>query len=413
MQADIAIVVAAYNRPDCLRRLLHSLSTACYEGYVNIHLVISIDYSGSNNCRRLAEAFEWLHGNKKVLEHQQNLGLKMHILSCGDLVKKYDAVIVLEDDLFVSPFFYDYAQQAYAFYKGETQIAGIALYNYRYNEFAHCPFEPIVDGYDNYFLQVPCSWGQLWTKSQWLSFKEYLSKDDAVDENQLELPAAVLNWPTLTSWKRYFFKYLICERKFFVYPRIALTTNFGDAGTHFSEPEQVWQTPLLIGNRVFRFSEYGRSLSLYDAFFELEGGVYKKITKSKKSVTFDLNGIKPLRIIRTEYLVSSKYCRQAEKIYQAALYPYEKNILFGLTGKRSGSLIFSFGKTSSFASEMPVNRLGLDVKRTLPHLDYLLQTAKDEVEKTLPYRLGTQLLKVLQIPQRVFVKIRTLISAEV
>ena len=43
MQTDIAIVIAAFNRPDCLARLLKSISLATYDGYTNIPLVISID----------------------------------------------------------------------------------------------------------------------------------------------------------------------------------------------------------------------------------------------------------------------------------------------------------------------------------------------------------------------------------
>jgi len=266
MQADIPIIVVTFNRPKALNRLLSSLKDACYDGYKNIPLIISIDYSGNNDCADIAHNFTWPYGIKHVIVQQENLGLKKHILQCGDLSSTHDAIIVLEDDLFVSPAFYDYAQRAFSFYKNDKDIAGIGLYNYRFNEIAFCPFEPIADGYDNYFLQVPCSSGQLWTKAQWHLFKEYTITNTS--EKVDLLPASVVAWPSATSWKKIFFQYLLETNRYFVYPRISLTTNFGDIGQHHDNDLKVWQTPLLLEKMDFRFSKPDDSIFVYDAFFE-------------------------------------------------------------------------------------------------------------------------------------------------
>lgn len=42
-----AIVVATYNRPYALQRLLNSIAKADYKGYKNIPLVISVDGGGN------------------------------------------------------------------------------------------------------------------------------------------------------------------------------------------------------------------------------------------------------------------------------------------------------------------------------------------------------------------------------
>ena len=76
MQANIAIVIAAFNRPHSLRRLLSSIKTAAYSSYTNIPLVISIDYSGNEDCYKVADDFEWMHGKKTVIKHPNNLKLK-------------------------------------------------------------------------------------------------------------------------------------------------------------------------------------------------------------------------------------------------------------------------------------------------------------------------------------------------
>ena len=51
------------------------------------------------------------------------------MLQCGDISYEYGSVIVLEDDLFVSPFFYKYAVEAQEFYRDDNRIGGISLYN--------------------------------------------------------------------------------------------------------------------------------------------------------------------------------------------------------------------------------------------------------------------------------------------
>ena len=110
-QGKIAVIVVGYNRPDSLRRILQSLAKAQYD-YTEIPLRISIDHSGMEEVVRAAEEFEWKHGEKKVVYHPRRLGLRSHIISCGDLTEEYGAVMILEDDLYVSPDYYNFAAQA-------------------------------------------------------------------------------------------------------------------------------------------------------------------------------------------------------------------------------------------------------------------------------------------------------------
>lgn len=395
MQADIAIVIAAYNRPASLKRLLGSIAHANYEGYGTIQLLISIDHSGSTDCKTIADAFEWKHGTKTVVEHPQNLGLKQHILSCGERTKQHDAVIVLEDDLFVSAFFYDYAQQAYAFYKSNEQVAGIALYHNTFNEVAYCPFEPLHDGFDNYFMQVPCSWGQLWTKKQWASFENYLH--ELKEEQVMDvLPGNVQQWPNHSSWKKFFYSYLLETNKYFVYPRVGLSTNFGDAGQHLQQSQTVFQTALLLSKKTFQFSTPDQSLSLYDGFFELNGQVYNKFVDAGQSVSFDLNGTKPLSSIKTKYLISSKQCKQAENQFAAACYPYENNVLLKIERNEKDEAYFSLGETNNFSDKPQFSRLPLDLKRVFLSDVFLRNAVRTEVEQTKEFRIGAKLLQPIR-----------------
>ena len=95
-----AIIVVAYNRPKSLFRLLQSIKNASYKTK-NIPLIISIDSKNSilnEEVVSIAENFIWEYGEKQIVRNQASLGLKKHILLCGDFTKVYNSVIILEDD---------------------------------------------------------------------------------------------------------------------------------------------------------------------------------------------------------------------------------------------------------------------------------------------------------------------------
>lgn len=96
------MVAIAYNRVNSLKRLLNSLQKAYYDEDVNVPLIISIDKSDTEDVLRLANEFHWNHGDKRVLSHAENLGLKAHVLSQGKLLEEFDAIVVLEDDVVVA-----------------------------------------------------------------------------------------------------------------------------------------------------------------------------------------------------------------------------------------------------------------------------------------------------------------------
>lgn len=401
MQADIAIVIAAYNRPLSLKRLLKSVAIANYEPHTNIHLIISVDHSGSGDCAAVAAAFEWKAGKKDVLLHPVNRGLKEHILACGDLGKNHDAIILLEDDLLVSPEFYQYSQQAYRFFKEADKVAGIALYQPRFNETALCPFEPIDDGFDNYFMQVPCSWGQMWSNKQWQNFRTYLHNHPGVSEAN-QLPGNVQLWPDASSWKKLFYGYLLSQDLYFVYPRIALSTNFGEAGQHINEGQLAFQTPLLTGAKDFRFSAFENSRSVYDGYFEPAKSMYKKWLNSEMPVTFDLNGTKSLRSISTEFMISCRYSTAAIQYFSAACYPYELNILFNIEAESGTQPCFSLAKTSSFTEEKGFNRVGLDARRTFMNINFVKDGIFAELKRMKEFRIGKSILQPIRYVKNIF-----------
>ena len=131
-----AIIAIGYNRPEALKRLLGSLNSAKYDTD-DITLIISIDHSKKEKDEKnkavlnLANDFEWKHGEKRVIFREKNMGLRAHVIACGDLANKYESIVMLEDDIYVSPMFYKYASKALEFVENKDYVGGVSLYNHK------------------------------------------------------------------------------------------------------------------------------------------------------------------------------------------------------------------------------------------------------------------------------------------
>jgi len=297
--------------------------------------VISIDNDEPNNLdvKQIAEEFQWLHGNKDVRYQSRRLGLRNHILQCAGLSQEYGSVIILEDDLYVSPWFYDFASAALDHYAGEERVGGISLYNQPLQEIVQYPFRALYDNSDVYFMQFPSSLGQAWTADQWKKFREWYDTDP--DLTQIPIPDYILNWPP-TSWKRFFVAYLVLTDKYFVFPRYSLTTNFNDPGTNLiKKVNHEGQAPLRLVGGPYRFISLEDSGSMYDVNLELKPGCVRKYSSHLDQYDFelDLYGTKDLHKIKSAYLVTSRPSANPVMGFKRALKPHEMNVICNLEGK--------------------------------------------------------------------------------
>lgn len=324
---NTAIVVVAFNRLNSLERLLSSLKHADYPT-ANIPLIISIDRAPNNqDVLECAENFVWKHGDKKVIYQEKKLGLRPHVLKCGSLSKEYGSVIILEDDLFVAPGFYNYAVKALQFSEDKEYIGGISLYTHHFNVECCEPFYPYEDGYDNWYFQFASSWGQAWTYNQWSRFYSWYGQNCDKDLHDANTPEYVASWPK-SSWLKYYIKYLIETNRYFLYPRISLTTNFADAGTNILKSNSTYQVSLLWNSKKeWSFSEIEDSQAIYDAFFE-------NIILGKKlynNAVIDLYAKKP--VPDKGLFLSRKHLNyHIVSSYGCCMRPHECNILMKVKG---------------------------------------------------------------------------------
>lgn len=334
-QSSPTVVVLAFSRPLALKRLLYSLNNAHYGTHVR--LIISIDGGASREVISAAKKFEFIHGEKIVREQKTNLGLRQHVLSCGDLSETEGSVIILEDDIVVDKYYYVYAQQALTFYLNDDAVGGVSLYAPEFNEYAGLPFRPLKNEFDTYMMQVPCSWGQAWTSRQWSQFRNWMK---SVDESSLiqhcQLPSYVKKWKS-SSWKKSFALYLIDQDKYFIYPYNSFTTNVSDpGGYHNASGSSVVQVSLLCQSRTFRglvFSPNDDAAIRYDGFMEncsqhIINHVRKRFNIGG-SVCFDIYGTKDSIVLNNyDYCITSKDAGAAVANFPAAYRPVENNFLF-------------------------------------------------------------------------------------
>lgn len=398
---SLLISVVAYNRANSLSRLLQSLS---YLVPISnpVDLAFSIDHSDSDEVLSVATNFKWDLGEKFIHFHKERLGLKRNVVYATSLVEKYDAVIVLEDDLYVSPQLLLFADCLLKNkFINDERIAGFGFYSHPYNEFANYPWKAIDDGFDNYYLKIPCSSGQMFTKKQWLTFLNYYNDFDASLFSSIDFPEIVHSWPNQSSWKKVFFSYLIAQNKYFFYSRHSYSTNMGEAGSHYTKSVDFLQSNLVWSQNEYviptNFSSIDNCLSIYDQYNELEtlkfvGNVIAGVRWSE--VEFDLLGLKSIHSITKKYLISSKISNNPILKFGINMTPFElnilhKNILFRNHNDLTNSTDnFTLALTKNFF-EIPNTDFIQALSQRFDHdIRISINTDTSKITKSISYRLG-------------------------
>lgn len=323
----IAIVVVGYNRLNSIKRLLQSLLDANYSHH-DIPLVISIDCSGDEELYNFVIDFRWPYGEKYVNIQKERLGLKNHIFQCGDLTKQFKAVVLLEDDLFVSPFFYDYVEKTVETYGDDDEIAEISLYKNESNGYAGLPFSNIQDGNDVFLMQDVSTWGQCWTEQMWSKFVAWRDSHAEKDIQNVDMPDIIKNWER--AWSKYYNAYVVATGRHILYPNISLTTNFSDAGEHGGTQNSVVQVSLLQGKKEYCLRPVSE-LSKYDIYSNNEA-IFNWIGKTSDDVCLDVYGNHNNQSKR--YILSTRMLPY-NIVDSFALYmrPIELNIKYQLKGE--------------------------------------------------------------------------------
>jgi hypothetical protein len=236
----IAVVFFAFNRADKLSNTIKSY-LAC-SGVQNTDIVIYIDGPrNSKDDKSVNECFmvaSELLPQADIIRRIDNIGLKKSIHGgVSDVLKTYDAVIVIEDDLKLEPEFYNFMRSSLIKYTDNKNVYQIAGYNYNPEE-----------GNEAFFLPITTSWGWATWSDRWESFDletDYqfliVTKDDKkrYDFNGTFNFSSMLNLECagkINSWAIRWYSYVYSCNGLTLYPPQSLVINdgFNNSGTHSS-----------------------------------------------------------------------------------------------------------------------------------------------------------------------------------
>ena len=238
------IILIVYNRKFHTERTVKALSmnTLAKESEL---FVFADGYKNDEDKLRVSEVVDYIEKikgfkNIHIYKSSKNQGLAKSVLNAvTSVLKQFDSVIVLEDDIVTSPYFLKYMNEALEYYKDIKDIGSISGFNYPKKVLN------IPKGYNNdiYFSLRPSSWGwatwkDRWEKVDW-EVKDYqeFEKDEKLQKKfnkggsdlsgmlKAQMEGKVDSWAI--RWSYHHFKNNLLA----VYPVVSFVDNIGNDGS--------------------------------------------------------------------------------------------------------------------------------------------------------------------------------------
>ncbi|MDB4026807.1 glycosyltransferase [Candidatus Thioglobus sp.] len=166
------IVLFVYNRPWHTKQTIESLqkNELASQSEIFIYCDNAKSEKVQSSVNEVRNFVDTVDGFKKVtvIKREKNWGLSASITDgVTKIVNKYGKIIVLEDDLVVSPYFLKFMNDALKFYKEEKKVWHISGWNY--------PVE--IDGLDDVFLwRLMNCWGWATWADRWQYYERNTDK---------------------------------------------------------------------------------------------------------------------------------------------------------------------------------------------------------------------------------------------
>ena len=177
------IVIFTYNRLDHLDTLINSLEQNELFKKSKI-LVFSDGPKKELDIEKIEKIRIYLKkklisNNSEIIERSNNFGLSKNVITgINQTFNDYDQVIILEDDLEVSPFFLNYMNDALNLYANSENVASISGYMY--------PINSKSFSNDYFFLKLVESWGWGTWRRAWNNFEtDSVKLKNEIDERKL------------------------------------------------------------------------------------------------------------------------------------------------------------------------------------------------------------------------------------
>ena len=161
------IVLFTYNRLEETKQTVEALQKN-FLASDSVLFIFSDGYKNEESKNKVEAVRNYIHsigGFKKVnvFESKKNKGLANSIIyGVSQVLKDFESVIVLEDDLITSPNFLDFMNQALCFYNNDNSVFSISGYTMNLKSLKNL-------SKDFYFGHRSSSWGWATWKNEWKS----------------------------------------------------------------------------------------------------------------------------------------------------------------------------------------------------------------------------------------------------
>jgi hypothetical protein len=244
MKSLSPIILFVYNRPWHTRLTVEALQKNTLAS--NSELFIYTDGGkNSEDCIKVEEVREYIktiNGFKKlvIIKRKKNWGLADSIIDgVTKIVNEYGRVIVLEDDLFTSPYFLEFMNDGLTTYKDRDDILSLTGFNFPKNQVL-IPKEYHDNTYMSYRFM---SWGWATWEKKWLEVDWDVKDFEALEQNKAKIklfnrggedlfPMLKLQIEgKIDSWAIRFCHAHYKKNSFCVYPIKSFVNNFGFDGS--------------------------------------------------------------------------------------------------------------------------------------------------------------------------------------
>lgn len=231
---------------------------------------------------------DWSHPDKTLVERERNWGLANSIIAgVTELCERYGRVIVVEDDLIVSPVFLNYLNSALEHYVGEPKVMQVSAYMFPVSIQSH---------YDAVMLPFTTSWGWATWDSSWKHFDPSMTgykklKNDRGLRRRFNLDGSYPCFRMLKqqadgkvdSWAVRWNLSVFLQEGLVVFPKHSLVLHDGydDTATHATRQDQsvskeVWGERL---NKLPQVELDHAAFSAISAFFRTERSFFNRIKR--------------------------------------------------------------------------------------------------------------------------------------
>lgn len=251
------IVFFVFNRPVHTRRVIDTLIKNELAGKSKL-IIYSDGPKNDTQLQQIIEVRKFCESisgfaDVQIIKREKNIGLANSIISgVSEVLNQHNTIIVIEDDLLVSPYFLDYMNQGLKVYEDFENVASIHGYIY--------PIKTKLPA--TFFLRGADCWGWATWKRAWATFEQdpdtlirQLMEKNLV--SQFDYNNSVSNFKMLKkqskgkidSWAIRWHASCFIQSMFTLYPGNSLITNIGndDSGTH-TISTNVYDTELFSSN---------------------------------------------------------------------------------------------------------------------------------------------------------------------